>query len=70
MTDKGKPAAEKIERLVEVAFDESGEELWREPYVFRRLSAPGEIMVRNGVRYVVMSSKLDGNVITTVVTRR
>lgn len=44
--------------MTEQAVDQHGNVLWDEPYIFLRLSGPGELLVRNFVEYEVISSQL------------
>jgi hypothetical protein len=55
--------------LQEIAKDESGAVLWDRPYYFKRLSAAGEYLVEAGVGYTVVSSKVEGNLVLTVLRR-
>lgn len=54
----------------EVAKDEKGAVLWERPYPFKRLFAAGQSLVENGIGYTVVSSKLEGNLVLTVLAER
>jgi hypothetical protein len=56
-------------RPTENVYAESGCLLWSEPYYFKRLSAPGEVFIRDYVSWMVLSCREDGDEITTVVRR-
>lgn len=56
--------------LREIAKDEKGAVLWDRPYQFKRLSAVGEYLVENRIGYTVVSSKLEGDLVLTVLQRK
>ena len=53
--------------LVHIVTDESGSELWREPYIWRRLLKPGQSFIREYIGYSVLSCDKDGSTVRTVV---
>jgi hypothetical protein len=58
-----------VNALTEIAKDELGNVLWNRPYIFKRLSAVGEYLVDNWIGYTVVSSKLEGDTVHTVLRK-
>lgn len=55
--------------LTEYARDERGRIIWRRRYLFRRLNGPGDGIIANHVSYTVVSSRLVGKRVETVLRR-
>jgi L-rhamnose isomerase len=56
-----------MSELIEIATDEKGVELWREPYMYKNLSKPNERFRRNSIDYIVISCVKIANEVNTVV---
>jgi hypothetical protein len=57
--------------FVEMAVDEDGNQLWRRPYIFKRLNGRGERIVSDGIHYEVVSSIInrEENFVRTILRR-
>lgn len=49
---------ETVKATAEIVFNEAGEVLWVERYIFKRIHGPGEDFVKQGKRYVVVASSI------------
>ncbi len=47
-----------VKAAAEIATNESGEVLWVERYIFKRIHGPGETFVRDSITYTVLVSKI------------
>lgn len=67
--ERGAALSDHETQLQEIATLQDGTVLWDEPYVFRRLSAKGELIVRDSKGYIVVSSQVVNGIIQTVLKR-
>lgn len=47
-----------VRAAAEIVVDESGELLWVDRYIFKRVHGPGETFIRDSRTYLVVASKL------------
>ena len=47
-----------VKAVAEIAVDESGEILWVERYIFKRIHGPGETFIKDSRTYEVLASSI------------
>jgi len=47
-----------VKAAAEIVVDESGEVLWVDRYIFKRIHGPGESFIRDSITYEVVASKI------------
>jgi len=56
-------------QLTEIAVDQAGDEIWREPFDRQRPASPGDTVTRPDGRFRILSMTLQGQTVCTRVER-